>query len=73
MLVLCRKLGEQIVIGQDVVVTVVGICGDRVRLGISAPASVPIHRREIFDRIRHGGSVPPLQRSTGLPLLKPCG
>lgn len=52
MLVLSRKRGEQIVLGDDVVVTVVDIRGDKVRLGIEAPIDVSVHRREIFDAIR---------------------
>ena len=50
MLVLSRKLGERIVIGENIVVTVVSVSGDRIRLGVSAPAGVPIHREEIFRR-----------------------
>lgn len=48
MLVLSRKRDEQIVIGQDVVVTVVEIRGDKVRLGIEAPAHVTVHRQEVY-------------------------
>lgn len=48
MLVLSRKRDEQIVIGQDVVVTVVEIRGDKVRLGIEAPTNVPVHRQEVY-------------------------
>ena len=57
MLILSRKLGEKIVIGDNIVLTVVDVCGDRIRLGISAPKDVPIHREEIFDRI-HGSHAP---------------
>lgn len=52
MLVLSRKVGEDILIG-DVVVRVVSIRSDKVRLGIEAPKEVPVHRREIYDEI-HG-------------------
>lgn len=52
MLVLSRKRDEQVVIGDDIVVTVVEIRGDRVRLGISAPRDVPVHRREVYEVIR---------------------
>jgi carbon storage regulator len=48
-LVLSRKEQEQIVVGQDVVVTVVSIKGDKVRLGIQAPAGVPVFRKELLD------------------------
>lgn len=51
MLVLSRKIGEQILIGDSIVVTVVAAHGDRVRLGVSAPAAVPIHREEVWTRI----------------------
>jgi carbon storage regulator len=50
MLVLCRKRNEAIVIGTDVKVIVVGIDGDRVRLGITAPASVEVDREEVRER-----------------------
>lgn len=52
MLVLSRKKNENIRIGQDIVVTVVEIRGDKVRLGIEAPKEVPVHRQEVFDAIQ---------------------
>ena len=52
MLVLSRKKNEQIVIGDDVVLTVIEIRGDRVRLGIEAPARVPVHRYEVYQALR---------------------
>lgn len=51
MLVLARKVGEKIVIGKDIEVTVLAIKGDQVRLGIEAPDNVSIHRQEIFLEI----------------------
>ncbi len=51
MLVLSRHRDEEIVIGDDIVITVIDIQGDKVRLGIAAPAVVPVHRREVADRI----------------------
>ena len=56
MLVLSRKRGEMITIGNGVTVTVLSIQGDRVKLGIVAPAEVPVHRQEIHERI--GGCLP---------------
>ncbi len=53
MLVLSRKRDEQIIIGDSIVITVVEIRGDKVRLGIEAPMDVPVHRREVYDAIRH--------------------
>lgn len=43
---------EQIVIGDDIVITVVDVCGDKVRLGIAAPQDVPVHRREVYEAIK---------------------
>jgi carbon storage regulator len=51
MLVLSRKRGEVITVGNEVTVTVLSIQGERVKLGIVAPAEMPVHRREIFERI----------------------
>ena len=52
MLVLSRKKNESIVINDSVVVTVIEIRGDKVRLGIEAPKEVPVHRREVYDKIK---------------------
>lgn len=52
MLVLSRHRDESIVIGTDVVITVVDIRGDKVRLGINAPNNVPVHRQEVFEAIQ---------------------
>jgi carbon storage regulator len=51
MLVLTRKSGEQVVIGRDIVVTVLAIQGGRVKLGFTGPSEVPIHREEIHAQI----------------------
>lgn len=51
MLVLTRKFDEEIVIGDNVVVKVIEIRGDKVRLGIEAPKDIPVHRREVYDAI----------------------
>lgn len=52
MLVLSRHKDESIMIGDDVVVTIVDIRGDKVRLGIDAPTEIPIHRQEVYDAIQ---------------------
>lgn len=52
MLVLSRHWNERIVIGDDIVITVVEIRGDKVRLGIEAPIQVPVHRQEVYDAIK---------------------
>lgn len=51
MLILTRKVGEAVVVGRDVKITVLHAKGSQVRLGIDAPPSVPVHREEIFTRI----------------------
>ncbi|MDB5350050.1 MAG: carbon storage regulator [Planctomycetota bacterium] len=51
MLVLTRKIGEKIHVGNDVVITVIRIQNDKVRVGIQAPADVTVHRDEVYDRI----------------------
>jgi len=51
MLVLSRLRDESIIIGENVVVTIVDIRGDRVRLGIDAPSEIPVHRKEIHEAI----------------------
>ena len=52
MLVLSRHRDESIMIGDDVVVTIVDIRGDKVRLGIDAPTSIPVHRQEVYEAIQ---------------------
>lgn len=52
MLVLSRHRDESIIIGDDVVVTIVDIRGDKVRLGIQAPTDVPVHRQEVYEAIK---------------------
>jgi carbon storage regulator len=55
MLVLSRKKNESIVVNGNVTIVVVEIRGDKVRLGIEAPAEVPVHRREVWDAIQRSG------------------
>jgi carbon storage regulator len=52
MLVLSRQRDETIMIGDDIEITVVDIRGDKVRLGITAPATVPVHRKEVYEAIQ---------------------
>ncbi|HKT73223.1 MAG TPA: carbon storage regulator CsrA [Steroidobacteraceae bacterium] len=59
MLILTRRVGETVMIGNDVTVTVLGVKGNQVRIGINAPKNVAVHREEIYERIKReqeGGS-----------------
>ena len=65
MLILTRRVGETIVIGDDVVVTVLGIKGNQVRIGINAPKNVSVHRQEIYERIQS-------EKNTTTPAAEPA-
>ena len=52
MLILTRRVGETVMIGDEVTVTVLGVKGNQVRVGINAPKNVAVHREEIFERIK---------------------
>ena len=62
MLILTRRVGESVVIGEDVTVTVLGVKGNQVRIGINAPKTVAVHREEIFERIKSGRRARPIVR-----------
>ena len=55
MLILTRRIGESVYIGDEVRLTVLGVRGTQVRIGINAPKEVPVHREEIYYRIKHEG------------------
>lgn len=52
MLILTRRVGETLMVGDDVTVTVLGVKGNQVRIGINAPKDVAVHREEIYERIK---------------------
>ena len=56
MLILTRRVGESLRIGDEVSVTVLGIKGSQVRIGVNAPKSVSVHREEVYDRINDKNS-----------------
>ncbi len=69
MLILSRKVNERIVIGDDIEVSVVEIRGDQVKLGIVAPRSVKVYRREVFDAIQEENRAAARESTVDLPDL----
>jgi len=59
MLILTRRVGEKVRIGDDIEITILGLARGQVRVGISAPRSVPVHRQEVYERIRRAESRDP--------------
>ena len=69
MLILSRKLGESIVIDGRIHVTVMRVEGEVVKLGIAAPAEVPVHRKEVYEEIQRSNQQALTKQSTPLPKL----
>lgn len=70
MLILTRRVGETLMIGDSVTVTILGVKGNQVRVGITAPKDVAVHREEIFQRIGKEGAAPASEKGpddSGLP------
>ena len=62
MLILTRKVGETIVIGDDITFTVLGVKGNQVRIGVKSPADVAVHRQEIYQRIAKKTTIQKISR-----------
>ncbi len=71
MLVLSRQRDESIIIGDNVVITVVDVRGDKVKLGIDAPKEIPVHRREVYEAIQRENRQAALLKQDDARLLGP--
>ncbi len=75
MLVLTRRLNESIIIGDTIAVTVLGVEGDQVKLGITAPRNVAVHRQEVYEQIKkanvEAAQSPPVDITSVLKFLPP--
>jgi carbon storage regulator len=65
MLILTRRVGETVMIGNEVTVTVLGVKGNQVRIGVNAPKDVAVHREEIYERIKREEVGDPIARAPG--------
>ncbi len=65
MLILTRRVGETLMIGDDITVTVLGVKGNQVRVGVNAPRNVAVHREEIYERIREDDQPDQIRSQTG--------
>jgi len=65
MLILTRRVGESLMVGDDITITVLGVKGNQVRIGVNAPKDVAVHREEIFNRIHEGEDAPPPEGEAG--------
>jgi carbon storage regulator len=64
MLILTRRVGETLMVGDEVTVTVLGVKGNQVRIGVNAPKDVAVHREEIYQRIQNERGTAPAQEDT---------
>lgn len=67
MLILTRRVGETLMIGDEITATILGVKGNQVRLGIQAPKDVAVHREEIYERIKNESAAEPSKKVQVLP------
>ena len=75
MLILTRRVGESVMLGDEVTITVLSVKGNQVRVGVNAPRHAPVHREEIYERIKHERrlSTPEGQQPEQVPSFAPQG
>ena len=69
MLILTRRVGETVMIGNEVTVTVLGVKGNQVRIGVNAPKDVAVHREEIYERIKREEDGMAVPRTSGAKVI----
>jgi len=67
MLILTRRVGETLMIGDEVTITVLGVKGNQVRIGVNAPRDIAVHREEIYERIKREKTEQAIQQSGTVP------
>lgn len=71
MLILTRRVGESVVIGDNISITILGVKGNQVRVGVKAPKDVSVHREEIFERIKRENDPDATAAASGTPQATP--
>ncbi len=62
MLILTRRVGESLMVGDEITITVLGVKGNQVRIGVNAPRDVAVHREEIYNRIQDDDKAEPVEK-----------
>ena len=62
MLILTRRIGEMLMIGDEIKITVLGVRGNQVRIGIDAPKDISVHRKEVYDQVNEDDDLPKVEK-----------